>query len=262
MKFNCKVILFLVFSFLFSNVFSLSVREVEQIEELVAKHKLTADMSSVQKYRAYTVVAYELDLFGHHKKSLSYYKLALDNIPKDVDPLEVYANYLGVLYKVNPKDAESFYDSKFTLALKTSKSKLKPIVLRLWNKVFKNTQDARLPLYSQFFKDRDLKKLIGEKSYEAAFLKLSPVGLENSNINKKLEYDILSKLKGKRAGFFCQSNLKKYPNSSSVTMEICRFLEKGKLKYGTLKKLEARSAKELPHLQYLFGALFDLEKEK
>lgn len=236
-------------------------KSIQEIEDLVRKHKLDNGLSKKEKYRAYAVLARELELYGHLDKSIEYYNKSIKNLQKSDDPLEVYTSLLSVIYKVDSSKAKMFFEGTFKEKAASSTSSERDEVLKFWKNVFAKEVNDKIHtgFYGQFFKDRDVKNLISKKKYNKAFKLLNPKGLSDQNINKKLEYDVLSKLNGKRNGYFCEAMLERYSKSSSVTMEICRYLKNGRFKYGTLKDLKVRTNKELPHLSYLVEVLEDVK---
>jgi tetratricopeptide (TPR) repeat protein len=242
----------------------MSKPDIEELEQLIEKHQLALSLTRAQKYRAYAVLARELELYGYLEESLSYYGRSLKNIPRDQDSLEILSSMLSVLYRKDREEALKFYQQKFKKAATSSTSPVKSKILDFWKKVFskKVFKPSHVGFYGQFFKDQDVKTLMQQKKYSVALSFLDPKALKSADINHRLEYDVLSKIAGKKSGFFCLSTLKKYPNSPSVTMDICRYLKGIQLKVESLETLKKKAAAQLPHLSYLVDALFDIPVEQ
>jgi hypothetical protein len=236
-------------------------KSINEIEELIKKHQVDKGLSTLQKHKAYSVLARELELYGFLDKSIEYYHKSIALLSAKEDPLEIYTGLLSVMFRKDKIQAESYFKKIFLNKVANSKEVNKKEIVAFWTKVFSKKVDSKnhTGFYGEYFKDRDIKSLLSDKKYTQAFNLLNPKGLNKLNINKKLQYDILSKLNGKRNGYFCEKMLKKYSQSSSVPMEVCRYIKKGKLKFGTLKELKIRTRNELPHLSYLVDVLEDVK---
>ena len=252
---------FIIIFAISTNVFSTQVtsKSIKEIEELVKKHNLEDGLNSTQKQKAYSVLARELELYGFLDKSIEYYEKSIKLLSPKEDNLEVYTALLSVMFRKESKSAKTFFDNKYLKKVSRSKHSEKKEIIAFWTKVFSKKIDKKNHngFYGEYFKDRDIKELLSAKKYSQAFSLLTPKGLSEQNINKKLQYDVLSKINGKRDGYFCEAMLKRYSQSSSVTMEVCRYLKNGRLKFGTIKELKVRTKSELPHLSYLVDVLED-----
>lgn len=237
--------------------FALTSKEVEVMESIVKKHSLGKDLKPIQLFQGYAIIARELEAYGFQEKAADYYQKALKANPSDKRALEVATSYLSNLYRRNPKSAKKYYGEEYQSFWKASASPLKNQLKEFWENAFKEEVDPKnhVGFYGQFFKDRDIKDLVSEEKFFEAYSLLKPNGLEESNINNQLQYDVLSFINGKKNGFYCEAMLKRFPKSPSVPVEMCRYLKSRQLKYGDLDALLKRSQKELPHLSYLVKAL-------
>ncbi len=240
--------------------FALDSKDIATVEAIVKRHNLEKGLGPQQLFQGYAILARELEAYGHPKKASEYYLKAMKANPKDERLLEVATSYLSNLFRQDPPAAKNYFQTSYLDILKKSKSPMKNDFKEFWENVFKEKKEKvdsknHRGFYGQFFKERDVKELVEKEKLYEAFALLSPKGLESRDINSQLQYDTLSFLNGKKKGFFCSAMLKKYPNSPSVPVEICRYLKSGKIKYGDLKELNARAKKELPHLSYLVEAL-------
>ncbi|MCK5883834.1 MAG: hypothetical protein KAG61_09110 [Bacteriovoracaceae bacterium] len=262
MKSNLMVAFGIIFfAFSYTHSYALESLEIEKIERLIKEHKLADGLNNHQKFSAYAVLARELELYGYLDKSIEIYNKAIKLIPKDIDPLEINSGLLSVLYRHDIKEAKKFFNHSFKKNIALSKSHVKQDLLKHWNKVFsrKISEKDHNGFYGQYFKDMDIKSLMQKKDYKYAFKLVTPKGLKQGNINSKLQYDVISRLNGKRSGFLCESMLTQFKDSSAITMEMCRYLQSKKTKYGNLKSLQKRAEDEMPHLKYLVNAMEDIQ---
>ena len=227
-------------------------------QEIIKKHGIEKSLTNEEKFNAYIVLAFELETYGHLDKAISFYEKAKKLKPKKVDPLELETSYLFALYKFDQAKAKKYF-KKYQDAIASSKDSDRERVLRFWKNVFSNSKQIQNGFYGQFFKDKNVKELMAKKKYSKALALRNPSGLEHANINAKLEYDTLSRLKGKKHGFYCEQMLKEFPNSYAVSMEICRYLKSGKLKHKGLDELIERAKKEAPALVHIASALKDIK---
>lgn len=239
------------------STYSFEEKDIKTVEAIVKKHSLTKDLKPIQLFQGYAILARELEAYGFQEKAAEYYQKALEVNESDKRALEVATSYLSNLYRRNPKAAKKYYQGDYQKYFQASNSSLKGQFKDFWDKAFKEEVDPKnhVGFFGQFFKDRDVKELVSQEKFFEAYSLLKPNGLEESNINNQLQYDVLSFINGKKNGFFCEVMLKKYPKSPSVPVEVCRYLKSGRLKYGNLDALLKRSNKELPHLSYLVQAL-------
>ncbi len=222
-------------------------------------NKLIRDrkVEATEKYKALSMLAFELQGYGFRDKAIQAYEKALDLRTSTSDPLEVATNLLALNFQKNLNKAEELFFNKVKALMKTSTKEAKGEVLKFWTWVFSKKVDTKNyhGLYGQFFKDQDTKKLMRKRKFKEALSLLTPEGLEERSINVKLEYDVLSFLNGKRNGFFCESTLKKYPDSYDVLVDTCRYLKSQPLKNENFKSLIRIVQQDLPHLNYLYEAL-------
>ena len=113
----------------FQQVRGMSKPDIEELEQLIEKHQLALSLTRAQKYRAYAVLARELELYGYLEESLSYYGRSLKNIPRDQDSLEILSSMLSVLYRKDIEEALKFYQQKFKKAATSSTSPVKSKIL-------------------------------------------------------------------------------------------------------------------------------------
>lgn len=252
------IIGFLTF-FSFNNFARLDTKLISSAKQIIKKHKIEEGLTSDQKFHAYVVLAFELETHGHLDMALEYYNKARPLRPTKVDPLEVETAYLFALYKKDPAKARTHFPN-FKKVVSPSKDEKKKEILEFWNNVFNNSKKLHQGFYGQFFKDKNIKELMEKKEYSKALGLKNPTGLENASINSKLEYDVLSRLNGKKNGFYCEKMLNKYPNSYSVAVEMCRYIKDGKLKYKGLPELIKRTDKEAESLNHIVKALKDIKK--
>ncbi|MFG1503675.1 hypothetical protein [Halobacteriovorax sp. RZ-3] len=240
------------------NTLALDAGLLSSAQEIVKKHKIEKSLTNEQKFNAYIVLAFELETHGHLKEAITFYEKAKALKPKKIDPLELETSYLFALFKSDQKKAKSYFKT-YKKEIVNSKDKNKAKILDYWEAVFSNSKKIQNGFYGQFFKDQNLKELMAKKDYAKALALRNPTGLEHASINAKIEYDVLSRLRGKKNGFYCEQMLKEFPNSYAVSMEICRYIKTGKLKHKGLKELIQRAKKEAPSLHYLTLALKDIE---
>ena len=239
-----------------------------ETNEKVQKVLNSKTIDNFQKYETLFVAAKDMQNIKNYKKSQQYYELAINNIPKTLDPFALKVDYLAMLYQWDKEKAKTYFEESLKeLSPRKSKSKEekeKKTIFSFWENVFssKVKPESHKGFFGEFFKDRDIKTLINEGDFKKAYGLLSPQGLRDASINEKLQFDVISFLNGKTNSFFCEDNLNQFKDSSAITLDICRLLLKKPIKNGSLSDIKTLVDGQLPHLSYLLNPLIDRRRNK
>jgi len=243
--------------------------QIEKAEEVLKKYQLDKTLSPIEGFKLYSTVAKELTSYGFNLKAKEYFLKAIEEDSKidkkkvkDFDPLDTYTEYLMLLEKMSAREAKAFYEEVYVNILRSSSSSQKSALEKFWQNHFSKKPDTKNPFYGQYYKDKEIKKLIANENFSDAFKLIKAKDVSELSINLKLEYDLLSTLNksDKKRPLFCEEKLNQYPNSAAISMEICRYIKNKKLKFGNLEEFEKRAQEESSSLNYLVKALKHLKE--
>lgn len=175
-------------------------------------------MSAAREFKAYSLF----------ERSLHYYQEA-QKLPYKGDRSEALVEIvhlhqlLGRSYIKELAATEKWFEAN---------PKLLTDSIREWLKLMQGHSKQETPLLKNSYlnvwaRDQRVNELMLKGRYQDAFLQLGPSLLAEVNINQKIRYDLLSTITLKKNGppLWCESVLKSYPQSSTWSMRMCRYLK-------------------------------------
>jgi hypothetical protein len=243
--------------------YAYDLKEIEQWEAKILKEVKQYEESKPEKvYWVYLTAGREFNAFGLKVKAAHYYEEALRINPKNEELIEIYVELIN-LHRDN-KERSLVYIQKLEEKLASAPAS-EVDKLQDWVKVMRARAEGKTtknppPFMAQWVKDQDTVLLIKEGKFKEAFALQSSNGLEESDINRKIQYDILSILVvGKHTPrLYCAPSLEKYSNSTTWSMRICRYLtawKKGVKGEESITSIEAQLKEEDPKRLYYADAL-------
>lgn len=252
------------------NIYASEVSDLVKSYEKEVESEITKQGKSEEdKYYIYALFARELLGLKEYELAKKYYEKALAAGEKAavLNMSEVHYNMLFIRYKEGADKQE--LKERLSLVKRTLPEQSNPQVkmtLKYWEKVINDekkevTDELVNSFYGAQYSQALVKELILKKEYKKA-LSLLPTNIKDVNLVYKIQYDVLNRIVfDKKKELLCEASLKRFPNSVSYTMKICRFLKNHNQK-DSIQKIEQQMTREKVDAQYLLSALKDIDKDK
>lgn len=260
-----KYLTFLLAFFVVSS-FAQSAGELENYEKEIETMIQEAKKNPEEKYNIYSLFGREL--LGLKKFSLArkyYEKAVAQPTGKEVDKSEAYYNLLYIAYRQGSETGElkSLLGNVKEELKKHATSPGEEAALAHWEEIINNKGKGKLnenllnSFYGAHYAQNKVEEFVKAKKYREA-LQLMPLSLEEANIVQQVEKDILTKIVfPENKNYLCEEKFKKYPNSITYTMLICRYLLDKKSV--PLERIEKQIAKESAKKLYWVDALAEVK---
>jgi tetratricopeptide (TPR) repeat protein len=228
-------------------------------------------LSQKEKFALLNLAGRELYNYQEFQKSLTYYKKIIE-LDSSENKSEAYinsiANYLALKDQVKLKtsydEAIKYYDSHPNFSTSEIKEYLNIISMKINNKYNEKVP----PFYGHFVATLKLEEEIKNSHFAEALSMINPENIARSEDSiMQSTYDLLNVLVNKTSvkNLYCSKTLKKYPNSSSYSMLICKNLEfyikNKKLDSKKLDELKIYFSKVSTQKNYLLDALNHLDNK-
>jgi hypothetical protein len=247
-------------------------KDIEATEVEIQKVINSKNYKPEEVFNLTVLGARELFQYRHYDKSKIYYRRALE-MKVASNKSEAYINLIAIILVENKsiKDnaevkkllAESadYYkkNPKFeTEDIKAYRESIKSLVAGVPNLDLQT-------LFPQYELSSSIETLIKEKKYQEVLLSYNPQAVFGAtDIDTKIHYDVVNILvnKNKKNELACAATMKKYPDSYSYSVKICKILKE----YQDTKKLSSSKLSDLNEYfktnhsdkSYLARALADL----
>lgn len=203
----------------------ISTWESKALEEL-KKHK---DKDPQKEFLLYMIAGRELSAYGQEERARRYYLKAFAH-PSKSDKTEAVIQ-LVALNRENKKELIKAVDRAHKWFRKHP-DKNKP-ELKRWLEMMEGYAQGKTPYLEQGYYtfwavDARINELMKEGKAEEAYQLLGPVDLNSADINQRVRQDLLASVSlGKKVSppLSCLPTLEKYPNSTTWSMRVCRFLD-------------------------------------
>lgn len=257
-----KILFLVVLSF---SAFSApSEEQIKKYQTEIESEIKLQGKSERDKYYIYALFARELLVKKQYALSEQYYQKALiaGKAGKVEGMSEVYYNLLYIAHKLGHEKSQ--IKKKFEQVKNTLKEKDVPqleLVMKHWEGIINKDEpldeDLQNSFYGFHYSQQKVRQYIQQKKYKKALMLLPP-NLESANIIYQIQKDVLRRVVFPQTkDFLCQKKLKKYPNSITYTMRICRYLtDPSSVKLDEIKK---QINKESEDKMYLLSALKDIK---
>lgn len=280
MKIRTNPLLSIIFFFTFIPAFAeelksttlFTKKDIEETEKAIQKVVSSKSYKPEEVFNLTVLGARELYQYRHYDKSRQYYQKALA-MKVSSNKSEAYVNLLAILLVENKtlknnadakkiiQESEDYYkkNPKFeTAEIKIYIESIKSLVAGI------PSLDPQT-LFPQYERSASIESLIKEKKYQEVLLSFNPQAVFGAiDIDTKIHYDVVNLLvnKNKKNELACAETLKKYPDSYSYSIKICKILKE----YQDTKKLSLNKLSDLNEYfkgnhsdkSYLSRALEDL----